>query len=51
MSHIAEIFTRSESFSVSLLQGIEKVWIREEVGVSRFPVELFCLTVPKSFIW
>ena len=51
LSHIAEIFPRSESFSVSLLQGIEKVWIREEVGVSRFPVELFCLTVPKSFIW
>ena len=41
MSHIAEIFTRSESFSVSLLSGIEKVWIREEGGVSRFPVEFF----------
>ena len=32
LSHIAEIFPRSESFSVSLLQGIEKVWIRDKRG-------------------
>ena len=37
MSHIAEIFARSESFRFSLLPGIEKVWIREEgsIKVSR----------------
>ena len=41
LSHIAEIFPRSESFSVSLISGFEKVWIVEEGEVSRFPSNLF----------
>ena len=31
-----------------LFSGIEKVWIREG-GISRFSVEIFCLTVPRIF--
>ena len=47
LSDSAEIF-RWETFSVSLISSIEKVWIRGGgVGVSRFSVEYFCLTVPK----
>ena len=30
-----------ESFTVAIISGIEKVWIREERGVSRFSVEIF----------
>ena len=30
-----------ESFTVGILSGIKKVWIREEGGVSRFSVEVF----------
>ena len=37
------------AFSVSLLSGAEKVWIREG-GVSRVSVEIFFLTVPKNFV-
>ena len=36
-------------FSVSLLSGAEKVWIREGWGVSRFSFENFRLTVPRNF--
>ena len=35
-----------ESFTVALISGIEKVWIRQR-GVSMFSIESFCLTVPK----
>ena len=34
-----------ESFSVSLVSGIEKVWIKEGGGVSRFFVEYFLFFV------
>ena len=50
MSHKAEIFPGSESFSVYFISGIKKVWIKEERGVSMFPVEIFCLTVLRNFI-
>ena len=40
-----------ESFSVSFISGIDKVWIR---GAGRqyqdFPSNFFCLTVPKEFV-
>ena len=41
-----------EPFSLSLISGIEKVWMRGwgGGGVSRFSVEIFCLTVPKKFV-
>ena len=42
-----------ESFTVALISGIEKVWIRGG-GRGReyqdFPLKLFCLTVPKNFL-
>ena len=38
-----------ESFSVSLISGIEKVWIRGG-EYQDFPSKFFCLTVPKTFI-
>ena len=34
-----------ESFSVSLISGVEKVWRRG--GYQDFPSKIFCLTVPK----
>ena len=37
-----------DSFSVSLLSGIEKLWIRRGGGVSIFSVEKFCRKVPKT---
>ena len=40
-----------EPFSVSLIAGTEKVWIREGVGEYQvFPSISFCLTVPKTFV-
>ena len=41
-----------EPFSLSLISGIEKVWMRGwgGGGVSRFSVEIFCLTVPKNIL-
>ena len=36
-------------FSVSLLSGVEKVWIKEG-GVSRFSFEISRLTVPRTFV-
>ena len=35
-----------ESFTVAIVSGIEKVWIREG-GYQAFPLKFFCLTVPK----
>ena len=49
LSHSAENFRRGESFSVSLISGIEKVWIRGG-EYQDFPSKIFCLTVPKCFI-
>ena len=50
-SDSAETF-RWKPFSVSLISGIEKVWLRGGggVGVSRFSVENFCLRVLKTFV-
>ena len=40
-----------EAFSVSLIAGTEKVWIREGVGEYQdFPLKIFCLTVPKNYV-
>ena len=41
MPHSAEVFHRGETFSVSLIWGIEKVWIRVGGGVPRFSFEVF----------
>ena len=38
-----------ESFTVSIISGIEKVWIRGG-GHQDFPWKIFCLTVPKNFV-
>ena len=37
-----------EPFSISLISGTEKVWIRGEY--QDFPSKIFCLTVPKIFV-
>ena len=39
-----------QPFSVSLISGTEKVWIRGTGEYQDFPSEIFCLTVPKYFI-
>ena len=39
-----------EPFSVSLISGTEKVWIREGGEYQDFPWKIFCLTVPKNFV-
>ena len=39
-----------EPFSVSLISGIEKFWIREGREYRDFPSKIFCLTVPKNFV-
>ena len=42
-----------EPFILSLISGIEKVWMRGWVGVGAyqdFPSKFFCLTVPKNFV-
>ena len=36
-----------ESFTVALISGTEKVWIRERGEYHDFPSKIFCLTVPK----
>ena len=36
-----------ESFTVLLISGIEKVWIRGGEEYQDFPSKFFCLTVPK----
>ena len=43
-------FRRGEYFTVAIIWGIEKVWIRGGGGYQDFPSKLFCLTVPKSFV-
>ena len=37
-------------FSVSLLSGAEKVWIRERGENQDFPSKTFCLTVPRNSV-
>ena len=41
-----------ESFRVSFISGIDKVWIRGGGGrqYQDFPSKIFCLTVPKDFV-
>ena len=36
-----------ESFTVAIISGIEKIWIRGGGGHQDFPSKIFCLTVPK----
>ena len=51
MSHSAKNLSRGESFSVSLISGIEKVWIRGGGGgYQDFLSNIFWLTVPKNFV-
>ena len=51
MSHSAEQIRRKNVFSVSLIAGTEKVWIRRGGGEYQdFPSKIFCLTVPKNFV-
>ena len=37
-------------FNVSLLSGVEKVWIRERGEYQDFLSKIFCLGVPKNFV-
>ena len=39
-----------ESFSVSLISNVEKIWIRGRRRYCDFPSKPFCLTVPKNFV-
>ena len=39
-----------ESFTVALISGIEKFWIREGGSIKIFSQKFFCLTVPKNFV-
>ena len=39
-----------EPFSLSLISGIAKVWIRGGGDNQDFPSKVFCLTVPKNFV-
>ena len=39
-----------KTFSVSLLSGAEKVWIRESGEYQDFLSKIFCLRVPKNFV-
>ena len=48
LSHSAENLRR-ESFTVALISGTEKVWIRGR-GYQDIPSKIFCLTVPKKFV-
>ena len=40
----------AEPFSVSLISGTEKVWIRGGRGYQDFPPKFSCLTVPKNCV-
>ena len=42
--HSAENFRRGEHFSVSLISGMENVWVRGG-GYQKFPSKIICLTV------
>ena len=37
-------------FTVAIISGIEKVWIRGGGGIKIFRRKFFCLTVPKNFV-
>ena len=51
LSHSAENFRRGESFSVSLISGIEKFYASEGyVTIFDFLSKFFCLTMPKDFL-
>ena len=51
LSHGAENFCRGESFSVSLISGIEKFYASEGyVTIFDFLSIFFCLTVPKNLV-
>ena len=39
-----------ESFTVAIISGNEKVWIRGGGEYQDFPWEVFCLTVPKKLV-
>ena len=39
-----------ESFTVAIISGIEKVWIRGGGEYQDFASKVFCLTVPKNFV-
>ena len=49
LSHTAEISV-GEFFTVALVSGIEKVWIRKRREYRYFLSKIFCLTVPKNFL-
>ena len=49
LSHIAENL-RTESFTVAIISGTEKVWIRGGGGCQDIPSKKFCPTVPKKFV-
>ena len=51
LSHTAENFRRGDSFSVSLIWGIGRFWIRGGGGsIKIFRGNFFCLIVPKNFV-
>ena len=52
LSHNAEKFRRGESFSVSLISGVENICIRVGEGgeYQDFASKIFCLTVLKNFL-
>ena len=52
MSHNAENFPRGESFSVSLISGVEKLCKRVGEGgeYQEFASKIFCLRVPKKVV-
>ena len=39
-----------ETFSLSLISGIKKVWMRGWGGCQDFLSKIFCLTVPENFV-
>ena len=51
LSHSAEKFRVGISFSVELFSGTEKFWRRGGGGYQDFTSKIYCLTVPKSFVW
>ena len=51
LSHSAENFRSGESFSVSLISGIEKFYASGGyVMIFDFLTNFFCLTVPENFV-
>ena len=50
LSHGAEKIQRGESFSISLISGNEKVWMKRGGEYQDFPSKIFCLTVPINFV-